>query len=157
MTPAIRLLDKARVPYRVLEYQHLAGAKNYGLEAAKQLNQPPAQVFKTLLAEVPAKQFIVAMVPVNRQLDLKALASAAASKRVALVSSNVAERVTGYLIGGISPLGQKRKLPAFIDKSALLFQEIYVSGGRRGLEVVLGLDHLLALTGATLAAVARLG
>ena len=156
MTPAIRLLDQARAPYRVLEYPHLAGAKNYGLEAAARLNQPPAQVFKTLLVEVSVKQLIVAMVPVDRHLDLKALASAAASKRAALASPDVAQRVTGYLIGGISPLGQKQKLPAFIDESALSFQEIYVSGGRRGLEVVLGLEHLLALTGATSAAIAKL-
>ncbi|MEM7254087.1 MAG: Cys-tRNA(Pro) deacylase [Pseudomonadota bacterium] len=155
MTPAIKLLERTKTPHRVIEYEHRADAESFGIEAATVLDQPPAQVFKTLLADVGQKKLVVAMVPVSGNLDLKALASAAKSKRALMADPKEAQRITGYLIGGISPLGQKRQLPSFLDETALDFDEIFVSGGRRGLELALRPDHLIALTNATTAAIAK--
>ena len=119
----------------------------YGLEAAEALGVPPERVFKTLLAEVDGRLW-VAVVPVTGQLDLKALAAAAGGKKAAMADAGDAERATGYVVGGISPLGQRKRLPTVVDASALDHATVHVSGGRRGLEVELAGADLVRLTGA---------
>lgn len=137
MTPAIQLLKKARAEYQLHSYQHDPQATSYGLEAAEKLNLPLAQVFKTLLAVTEKAELLVAVVPVAGTLDLKALAQAAGVKKTEMADPLAAQRSTGYLLGGISPLGQKKPLRCFIDASAQQHASIFVSAGRRGLEVQL--------------------
>lgn len=140
-TPAIVAAEKAGVAFSVHEYAHDPKAPSYGLEAADQLGVDPARVYKTLVAEVDGAP-TVAIVPVGAELDLKAL-----GKRAAMAKPAAAERITGYVTGGISPLGQRRRLPTLLDESALAFATIHVSAGRRGLELELAPADLLALTG----------
>ncbi|WP_447592413.1 Cys-tRNA(Pro) deacylase [Aquipseudomonas campi] len=144
MTPAIDLLKKAKAEHHVHSYQHDPKAASYGLEAAEKLGLDPARVFKTLLAASEKGELLVAVVPVVGSLDLKALAQAAGVKKVDMADPHAAQRSTGYLVGGISPLGQKKRLRTFIDVSAQQYPTLYVSAGRRGLEVELSAD-LLAL------------
>jgi Cys-tRNA(Pro)/Cys-tRNA(Cys) deacylase len=151
MTPAINALKKAGVVYQVHEYQHDEAAASYGLEAAEALGVEAAQVFKTLIATLQAKNFIVAIVPVTSQLSLKALALAAGGKSARMAEAKEAERITGYVAGGISPLGQKRRLVTVIDDSALTHAEIFVSGGRRGLDIGVAPMDLITLTAAKVA------
>jgi len=153
-TPATRALEKAKVPVRVHEYAHDPAAESYGLEAAEALGLAPERVFKTLVAQVDGR-LTVAIVPVDRQLDLKALASAVGGKRAAMAAVADAERATGYVAGGISPLGQRKALPTVIDDSALEFPTIFVSGGRRGLEIELPPADLQRLTRAVSAPIGR--
>lgn len=155
MTPAIQVLKKSGVHYRVHEYVHDPGVEAYGEEAVEALGLVADRVFKTLLAALSPSGLAVAVVPVPARLNLKALAAAAGAKRAALADPATAERVTGYVLGGISPLGQKRRLPTFIDESALAFDEVYISAGRRGLEISLAPVHLIELLHATTAALAR--
>lgn len=152
-TPALVALAAAGVDHTTLTYEHVAGA-GYGLEAAQLLGLDPDQVFKTLLAEVDG-ELVVAVVPVSGTLDLKALAAALGAKRAVMAPAPVAERATGYVVGGISPLGQRTRLRTVIDESAELFDTVYVSGGRRGLDVGLPPGDLVRLTGAVVADVAR--
>jgi Cys-tRNA(Pro)/Cys-tRNA(Cys) deacylase len=140
-TPALALLEREGVAHRVHEYEHDRQARAYGLEAAEKLGVDAVRVFKTLVVEVDGKPR-VAIVPVESELDLRVL-----GKRAALVRPADAARITGYVTGGISPLGQRRRLPTLIDESALGFDTIYVSGGRRGLEIELAPADLEALTG----------
>ena len=137
-------------------YEHDPAAPSYGLEAAAVLGVPPERVFKTLLAEVDGR-LTVAVVPVSGQLDLKALAAAAGGKRAEMADPKVAERVTGYVVGGISPLGGRKPLPTVVDATAEGFATMYVSAGRRGLDVELSAADLVRLTGATVAAIGRPG
>ena len=137
MTPATKQLDKAGVSYRLHRYQHDPQAESYGSEAADKLGLDHRQVFKTLLAATETGELLVAVVPVNGMLNLKALAQAAGVKKIAMADPAAAQRSTGYLVGGISPLGQKKCLRTFIDASANLWTQIFVSGGRRGLEIEL--------------------
>jgi len=137
MTPALDLLKKVRAEHRIHSYEHDPKAASYGLEAAEKLNLNPKQVFKTLLAATEKGELLVAVVPVVGTLDLKALAQAAGVKKCEMADPAQAQRSTGYLVGGISPLGQKKRLRTFIDKSAEEFPSIHVSAGRRGLEVEL--------------------
>ena len=155
MTPALDLLKKVRAEHRVHSYEHDPKAASYGLEAAEKLNLEPAQVFKTLLASSEKSELLVAVVPVVGSLDLKALAQAAGVKKVEMADPAAAQRATGYLLGGISPLGQKKRLRTFIDKSAEGFSTIYVSAGRRGLEVELAPAVLAEHTQAKFAEVGR--
>jgi Cys-tRNA(Pro)/Cys-tRNA(Cys) deacylase len=148
-TPATVAAERAGISFTVHEYAHDPKAPSYGLEAAEQLGVDPARVFKTLVADVDGT-LTVAIVPVAAQLDLKAL-----GKRAALADTRVAERTTGYVAGGISPLGQRRRLPTVLDDSALAFETIHVSAGRRGLELELAPNDLVALTGARVAPIAR--
>lgn len=152
-TPATVLLDAQRVPYRVHSYRHEPG-QAYGHEAAEALELDPARVFKTLVAEVDGA-LTVAVVPVTRTLDLKALAAAVGGKRARMADTGTAERATGYVAGGISPLGQNRRLPTVLDASATRFDTVFCSAGRRGLEIELAASALARLTGATLAPIAR--
>ncbi|MBP3933792.1 MAG: Cys-tRNA(Pro) deacylase [Pseudomonas sp.] len=155
MTPALDLLKKVRAEHRVHIYEHDPKAASYGLEAAEKLGLEPAQVFKTLLASSEKGELLVAVVPVVGSLDLKALAQAAGVKKVEMADPAAAQRSTGYLLGGISPLGQKKRLRTFIDKSAEGFSTIYVSAGRRGLEVELAPAVLAEHTQAKFAEVGR--
>ena len=155
MTPALDLLKKVRAEHHIHSYEHDPKAASYGLEAAEKLGLEPAQVFKTLLASTEKGELLVAVVPVVGTLDLKALASAAKAKKVEMADPAAAQRSTGYLLGGISPLGQKKRLRTFIDSSAESFATIYVSAGRRGLEVELAPAVLAEHTHAVFAPVGR--
>lgn len=147
-------LERAGVPFELRTYEHRAGAPSFGLEAAEALGVDPARVFKTLLVSA-SRRLAVGIVPVSRILDLKAMAAELAEKKVTMAEPALAERTTGYVVGGISPLGQKRQLPTVLDESATGFATILVSGGRRGLDVELAPADLLALTRGTTAAIAR--
>lgn len=157
MTPAINAAKKARVEFKVHEYAHDPAAESYGEEAAEALGIDPAMVFKTLLVAQngDARKLAVAVVPVSGQLDLKAMATALKAKKVAMANPQDAERATGYVVGGISPLGQKKRLPMVIDSSAEGFDSIYMSAGRRGLEIEMSAQDLARLTGAVIAPVGR--
>jgi Cys-tRNA(Pro)/Cys-tRNA(Cys) deacylase len=153
-TPATVALARAGVAFTVHSYDHDPSAASYGLEAAEVLGLPPEQVFKTLLAEVDGA-LVVGIVPVARKLDLKALAGAVGGKRVAMAEPATAERATGYVVGGISPLGQRKRLRTVVDVSALDFATVYVSGGKRGFDLGLAPHDLVAQTSALTAAIAR--
>ncbi|MFE4637562.1 Cys-tRNA(Pro) deacylase [Streptomyces sp. NPDC056773] len=153
-TPAIVALTAAGAEFTVHAYEHDPAHPSYGEEAAEALGVSPAQVFKTLLADVDGS-LVVAVVPVSGSLDLKALASAVGGKRAAMADPALAERTTGYVLGGISPLGQRKRLPTVLDASASGFPAICVSAGRRGLEVELAPATLTTLTSATVAPIAR--
>ncbi len=155
MTPAIDLVKKARASYEVHSYSHDPKAASYGLEAAEKLGLEPARVFKTLLAVTDKDELLVAVVPVAGNLDLKALAQAAGAKKTEMANPSAAQRATGYLLGGISPLGQKKRLRTFIDVSAQAHPTIFVSAGRRGLEVELAAEVLARHTQASFAAIGR--
>ena len=146
-TPATVALAQAKVPFDVHAYDHDPSAQSYGTEAAEAMGVPAERVFKTLLADVDGK-LVVAVVPVSGQLDLKALAGAVGGKKAAMADPAAAERTTGYVLGGISPLGQRKKLPTVIDESALEYETVFCSAGRRGLEVELAPGELIRLTGA---------
>lgn len=154
-TPATVALDAAGVPYAVRAYEHDPAATSYGWEAAQVLGVEPARVLKTLLVELDGGALAVGIVPVDRQLDLKAIATALGAKKVSMAAPKVAERVTGYVVGGISPIGQKRTLPTVLDDSAAGFETVLVSGGKRGLDLELSPADLLEVVGATLAVIAR--
>jgi Cys-tRNA(Pro)/Cys-tRNA(Cys) deacylase len=155
-TPATTALSRAGVSFTMHRYQHDPAAPSYGLEAAEAIGVQADQVFKTLLADVDGR-LVVAVVPVVGSLDLKALATATGGKRAAMAASAAAERATGYVVGGISPLGQRRRLPTVVDASAIEFGIVYVSAGRRGLDVGLAPADLIRLTGATTARIGRQG
>jgi Cys-tRNA(Pro)/Cys-tRNA(Cys) deacylase len=148
MTPAVVAARRAGIEFALHEYEHDPQAKSYGLEAAERLGVDAARVFKTLVVE-QGGTLSVAIVPVTAQVDLRAL-----GKRAALADRAAAERATGYVLGGISPLGQRQRLPVVLDESALAFATVYVSAGRRGLELELAPADLARLTGARVAAVA---
>lgn len=152
MTPAIMRARQARITFTVHEYAHDPNASSYGLEAAEKLGLDPARVFKTLVIETETGALAVGIVPVALLLNMKAMARALGAKKAALAERAVAERATGYVMGGISPLGQKKRLPTVLDDSALAFPTVYVSGGRRGLDLELSPADLLRLTGGTTAA-----
>ena len=153
-TPATVALTAAGIAFTTHPYAHEPTAASYGLEAAEALGVEPGRVFKTLLVEGD-KGLAVGIVPVDRQLDLKALATALGVKRVQMADPRAAERVTGYVVGGISPVGQKRRLPTVLDESAAAHDTVLVSGGRRGLDIELSPADLRAATDATLAPIAR--
>jgi len=156
-TPAVRALEEAKAPYSLREYDPAAGdgeGHGWGEVAAAALGADPAQVFKTLVTRVDGR-LTVAVVPVSGQLDLKALATAAGGRKAAMADPADAERTTGYVRGGISPLGQRRALPTVVDESALGFATVLVSAGRRGLQVELAPGDLVRLTRARTAAIAR--
>ncbi|MEV4684868.1 Cys-tRNA(Pro) deacylase [Streptomyces kurssanovii] len=153
-TPATVALAAAGTPFTLHAYDHDPSSPSYGEEAAEALGVSPERVFKTLVADVDGA-LTVAVVPVAGQLDLKALASAVGGKRATMADPAAAERTTGYVRGGISPLGQRKRLPTVLDASASAHETICVSAGRRGLEVELSPTDLTSLTSATLAPIAR--
>lgn len=151
MTPAIKLLQKAGAAHRVVSYDHDPETSSFGTEAVEALGLRPDEVFKTLLATLDGTETVVAVIPVSARLDTKSLARSAGAKKGAMADPAQAERLTGYVVGGISPLGQKRRLRTFVDLSAQDLETMHVSGGRRGLEIALAPDVLAELTGATFA------
>ncbi|MFD5246662.1 Cys-tRNA(Pro) deacylase [Amycolatopsis sp. NPDC058340] len=152
-TPATALLAKQKVAHALHAYDHDPRAESYGLEAVEALGLDPARVFKTLVAEVDGK-LTVGVVPVTGQLDLKALAAAAGGKKAKMADPAAAQRATGYVLGGISPLGHRSRLPVVVDSSAEKFETVHCSAGRRGLEVELAPGDLVRLTGAVVAPIA---
>ncbi len=154
MTPAVTALERLGRSFRILEYHHDPRADAYGAEAAEALDLDPHAVFKTLVAQLDDGELAVALVPVTTTLDLKALARAAGSKRAAMADPTDAERATGYVVGGISPLGQKKRLRSFVDESVTILDECFVSGGRRGLELAVAADDLIEAMEATVAPLA---
>ena len=152
-TTATIALERAKIAFTVHEYPHDPRSGSYGLEASEALGVPPERVFKTLVASVDGA-LAVGVVPVHRQLDLKALAAATGGKKAVMAEVAAAERATGYVAGGISPVGQKKRLPVVVDASALELATMYCSGGRRGLEIELAPADLIRVAGATVAAIA---
>jgi len=155
MTPGIRQAKKAGIKFEIKEYAHDSSAESYGNEAAEALGLSPAQVFKTLMAQSNDGKLVVAVVPVSGSLDLKALAKAFGCKKMEMADPTLAEKSSGYVVGGISPLGQKKRLPTFVDSSAQGLPCIYVSAGKRGLEIALAPNDLLSLTQGKWAAIGR--
>lgn len=153
-TPATVALTTAGIPYTAHAYEHDAATTNFGLEAATALGVDPDRVFKTLLALADGR-LVVGIVPVSRMLDLGSLAAAAGAKRASMADPALAERKTGYVVGGISPLGQRTASPTFLDDSATAWPTIFVSGGRRGIDLELAPHDLLGLTHGRLAPLAR--
>ncbi|WP_026554282.1 Cys-tRNA(Pro) deacylase [Arthrobacter sp. 35W] len=149
-TPATVALAAAGVQFTAHPYAHDPAASSYGLEAAEVLGIDPQRVFKTLMADVEGT-LVVAVVPVSGSLDLKALAAAVGSKKAAMADPAAAQRRTGYVLGGISPLGQRSPSPTVVDSSALGLETMLVSGGRRGLDIELAPGDLIALTRASVA------
>jgi Cys-tRNA(Pro)/Cys-tRNA(Cys) deacylase len=155
-TPAARALDRLGVRYELHTFTVDPAAGAYGPAAAAALGVDPARVFKTLVAVVEGVRSpaVVAVVPVDGSLDLRRLAAACGGKRAAMAEPAVAERLTGYVVGGISPVGQRRPLPTVVDEAARAHATVFVSGGRRGLELELAPDDLVRATSATWAAIA---
>ena len=133
MTPAAKALERAGIAFQLREYAHDPRSASYGLEAASALGLDPTSVYKTLLASIDESELVVAIVPVSASLNLKALAKAAGGKRAKMADPAAAERATGYVRGGISPFGQKKRLRSFVDEGVLALELVHVSGGRRGL------------------------
>lgn len=153
-TPATVALTSAGIAFEARSYVHDPRAESYGIEAAEALGVDPDRVFKTLLASLDGR-LVVGIVPVSGQLDLKALARALGGSKAVMAEVAAAERATGYVAGGISPVGQKRAHPTVLDDSALAHQTILVSGGRRGFDIELAPRDLVAITGAVTATIGR--
>ena len=146
MTPAITLLTQHKISHEVIEFGHDPNVTSYGLEAAEKLGVDPACVFKTLICTLNTGQHVVAVLPVSHQLSLKKLAQSAAAKKAALAGQSQIPGITGYLPGGVSPLAQKKPLSTYVDTTATRFDHIYVSGGKRGLDIRLSPWDLISLT-----------
>ena len=153
-TPATVALVSAGIRFTAHEYAYDPGNTNFGLEAASGLSLDPDQVFKTLMAEVDGR-LVVAIVPVSGTLDLKALAAAVGGRRASMADPRVAEKRTGYIVGGISPIGQKFAHDTVLDETAELYDTVFVSGGRRGFDIELTPADLVRATGAAVAAIGR--
>ena len=151
-TAATVALERAGIRFTVHEYAHDPRHESYGLEASQALGVPPERVFKTLITEVDGT-LVAGVVPVQGQLDLKALAAAVGGKRAAMAEVAAAERATGYVAGGISPVGQRRRLPVVLDASAMEFATVFCSAGRRGLEIELAPGDLVRAADATVASI----
>ena len=154
-TPATVALSRLGLAFTVHEYHHDPAAPSFGLEAAAALGVEPDRMFKTLLAEVDGVGLVVGVVPVSGSLDLKSLAAAVGGKRASMAPPSLAERRTGYVVGGISPIGQRTSLPTRLDETAQLWDTVFVSGGRRGLDLEIAPADLLLATAATYADISR--
>lgn len=158
-TPATVALTRAGIAFTLRAYEHDPAAESFGLEAAKALGVEPERVLKTLLVNVDPStgsgRLVVGIVPVSGQLDLKAVAAAVGGKRAEMADPRLAERTTGYVVGGISPVGQRKQLPTVVDASALEFTTVLVSGGKRGLDLELAPQDLVQVTAATVAPISR--
>lgn len=146
MTPAIKALEKAKVGFSVHQYEHDSNAPSYGLEASEKLGVATEKVFKTLVTNLDSGDLVVAIIPVDQKLNLKAVAKASKAKKAKMADPLDVERATGYVLGGVSPLGQKKRLKTLLDESAKAQSTIYISAGRRGLEVELSATDLLKIT-----------
>lgn len=148
MTPAINLLKKNKIKFDIHKYDHDPANTDFGKEAVEKLNLDSDRVFKTLLTQLTPKEFVVCVIPVSKMLSLKDVASTFSVKKAQMANKDEAQKVTGYLLGGISPLGQKKRLKTVIEKSAFDFETIYISGGKRGLDIELNPNDLKKLLSA---------
>lgn len=155
MTPAINAAKKAKISYVLHEYSHDPSERSYGLEAANKLGILEERVFKTLVVSPEVKELAVAIVPVSSMLNMKLIAKALGVKKINMAEASDVERTTGYVVGGVSPLGQKKKLKTIVDSSAVEYPTVFVSAGRRGLEIELTPKDLLSLTDGTLAKICQ--
>ena len=150
MTPGIKVAQQQGIAHNIHEYSHDPASESYGSEAAEKLGISPQQVFKTLVIQLDGKELAVAVLPVSKMLSMKLAAKALGAKKAAMADKGDVERSTGYVMGGVSPLGQKKRLRTAIDASALNFDTLYISAGRRGLEIELGPGDLKTLLNATI-------
>ncbi len=155
MTPAIIAAKKNKVSYKIHEYSHDESSESYGLEAAEKMGVTAERVFKTLVVSLDSKELVVGVIPVSSMLSMKLIAKAVGAKRAAMADKSDVERSTGYVLGGVSPLGQKKRLRTIIDSSAKSHSTIYVSAGRRGLEIELSPDDLSTLTRGAMAEICQ--
>lgn len=151
MTPAILLLEKLNIPFTVLSYEHDTTNTQFGNEAVEKLDLNSAQVFKTLVLETADNALVVAITPVGQQVNLKQLAQVCRTKKIHMAEPHKVKNSTGYILGGVSPLAQKKRLPTFVNTSAIQFDVIYVSAGKRGLEIALSPHDLISQCNAQLA------
>ena len=151
MTPGINVVRKNKVPHTIHEYSHDVSSESYGLEAAEKIGVPEERIFKTLVVSLDNRELVVGVIPVSSMLSMKLVAKAAGAKKAAMANKSDVERSTGYVLGGVSPLGQKKRLKTIIDSSAKQHDTVYVSAGRRGLEIELSPDDLTKLTRGELA------
>lgn len=149
MTPGIKVAKHAGIAYTLHEYSHDPASESYGLEAAEKLGVAEVRVFKTLVVSLDGHTLAVGVVPVSAMLSMKSIAKAAGAKKAEMATKAEVERATGYVLGGVSPLGQKKRLKTFIDSSATAYPTIFVSAGRRGLEIEVRPDDLKVLTNGT--------
>ena len=154
MTPAVKLLDKLKITYQLHQYHHDESASSYGLEAAEKLSVDSRQIFKTLVVETETHALAVGIVPVEMQLNLKAMAKALGCKKLTMADPKKVQSTTGYVLGGVSPLGQKKRLKTVIDDGAQKFSSMFISGGKRGLEIELAPADLAKVIGANFVAIA---
>lgn len=155
MTPGINAAKKHKIMHKVHEYNHDHSTESYGLEAAEKMGVAQERVFKTLVVSLDSNELAVAVIPVSSRLSMKLIAKAACAKKAVMADKSDVERSTGYVLGGVSPLGQKKRLKTIIDSSAKIFSTIFVSAGRRGLEIELNPDDLSKLTHATIAKICQ--
>jgi len=155
MTPGINVAKKAKITHKVHEYAHDSSSESYGLEAAEKLGIPESRVFKTLVVSLDSKELAVGVIPVSSMLSMKLIAKAAGAKKAKMAEPSEVERSTGYVLGGVSPLGQKKRLKTIIDSSAKHHSTIYISAGRRGLEIELSPDDLIKLVNGDLAEICQ--
>ena len=155
MTPGINLVKKKKILHKVHEYSHDPSVESYGVEAADKLGVSQGRVFKTLVVSLNTKELVVGVIPVSSMLSMKLIAKAAGAKKAEMASQSEVERSTGYVLGGVSPLGQKKRLNTIIDNSAELYETIYISAGRRGLEIELSPNDLRRLVGGIFAEISQ--
>lgn len=155
MTPAVKLLEKLKIPYQLHQYHHDDTATSYGLEAAEKLAVSAEMIFKTLVVETENKTLAVAIVPVEKQLNLKSIAKSLPCKKVAMADPKRVQTTTGYVLGGVSPFGQKKRLSTILDTSAKQFDNIFVSGGKRGLEIEISPKDLVKVLNAKTSAISN--
>lgn len=151
MTPAVNTLKKKKIAHNIHQYAHDPGQVAYGEEAVEKLGLSADRVFKTLVCQIEPKELVVAVIPVEKQLNMKLLAKASGSKKASMADKTEVQKVTGYVLGGVSPIGQKKRLRLFLAETALQQPSLYVSGGKRGLEIEITAENLLAATGGSTA------